>query len=74
MKPVHREIMELVYKKYAGEAFGKARPAFDGSRNLYMMKDLPVGRDGVCILPPMNPNSSPNYGTQMPVHMSDYFK
>ena len=52
VKHVHREIMELVYKKYAGEAFGKARPAFDGSRNLYTMKDLPVGRDGVCILPP----------------------
>ncbi len=50
VKAVHREVMELLYKKYAGEAFGKARPAFDGSRNLYTMVDLPVGRDGVCIL------------------------
>ena len=47
VKVVLREIMELVYKKYAGEAFGKAKPAFDGSRNLYTMKELPVGRDGV---------------------------
>ena len=47
VKVVLREIMELVYKKYASEAFGKAKPAFDGSRNLYTMKELPVGRDGV---------------------------
>ena len=50
VRSVHREVMEQVYKKYAGEAFGKARPAFDGSRNLYTTKDLPVGRDGVCTM------------------------
>ena len=51
-KSVHREVMEQVYERYAGEAFGKARPAFDGTKNLYTMKDLPVARDGVCIVSP----------------------
>lgn len=48
VKSVYHEVMQQVYDKYGGEAFGKARPAFDGSRNLYAMKDLPIGRDGVC--------------------------
>ena len=47
VKPVHREIMKLLYKKYAGEAFGNAEPAYDGVKNLYTLKDLPVGKDGV---------------------------
>ena len=49
VKPVRREIMTILYEKYGTEAFGKAVPAYDGSRNLYAMKDLPVGKNGVCV-------------------------
>ena len=50
LKSVQREIIRLVYEKYGGEAFGKAKPAYDGSKNLYTMKDLPVGKDGVRVI------------------------
>lgn len=47
IKSIHRQIMEVVYNKYSGKAFGKTRPAFDGSRNLFTIQDLPIGKDGI---------------------------
>lgn len=44
---VNREIVETLVQVH-GEYFGRQKPVFDGRKNLYCKKPLPIGRDKVC--------------------------
>ena len=43
---VNREVVEEVVKKY-GHYFGGQKPVFDGRKNLYSKRPLPIGRERV---------------------------
>ena len=44
---VNHQIVDALFKKYGRERLGGGRPAFDGKKNIYSCKELPVGDDGV---------------------------
>jgi len=45
---VNREVVEEVVKKYS-HYFGGQKPVFDGRKNLYSKRPLPIGRDRVSV-------------------------
>lgn len=54
---VNREVVEEVVKKY-GHYFGGQKPVFDGRKNLYSKRPLPIGRERVEVEVSINGDSA----------------
>lgn len=69
---VNREIIDVLVKTHV-DYFANQMPVFDGRKNLYSRKPLPIGRDRVCVISAALVTCTHHTSTHTCVHTFIYY-